>query len=105
MAKHKSPHPVGPYLAVDWLKLVGVRRINSGYFLVWTRKYPLFIRLTPTNFNQSTASLLIHIMPHRYLELPNIKWIISVMFLSTTNRGVDNATVPRPSFGSTTGNK
>ena len=25
-------------------------------------------------------------MPHRYMELPNIKWIISVMFLSTTNR-------------------
>ena len=24
-------------------------------------------------------------MPHRYMELPNIKWIISVMFLSTTN--------------------
>ena len=23
-------------LAVDWWKLVGVRRINSGYFLVWT---------------------------------------------------------------------
>ena len=25
-------------------------------------------------------------MPHRYMELPNIKWIISVMFLSTTNK-------------------
>ena len=48
-------------------------------------KYPLFSRLVPTNFHQSTASLLIHIMPHRYMELPNIKWIISVMFLSTTN--------------------
>ena len=24
-------------------------------------------------------------MPHRYMKLPNIKWIISVMFLSTTN--------------------
>ena len=23
-------------LAFDWWKLVGVRRINSGYFLVWT---------------------------------------------------------------------
>ena len=63
MAKHKRHHPVG----------------------LQTRKYPLFSRLIPTNFPQSTASLLIHIMPHRYMKLPNMKWIISVMFLSTTN--------------------
>ena len=62
MAKHKSPHPVGPYQKVPAI-------------------YP-----PDTNFHQSTASLLIHIMPHRYMELPNIKWIISVMFLSSTNR-------------------
>ena len=24
-------------------------------------------------------------MPHQYVELPDINWIISVMFLSTTN--------------------
>ena len=49
-------------------------------------EYPQFSRLIPTHVHQLTASLPIHIMPHRQMELPNIKWIISVMFLSTTNR-------------------
>ena len=67
MAKHKSPHPVGPYQKV------------SAIYPPDTYQFP------PINC-QFTNTHNVHIMPHRYMELPNIKWIISVMFLSTANR-------------------